>query len=118
MLVGIAVRSSDAANPASFTAMRKCKARHERHEGCRPAFLFQFSLGALRVRKPESGGEMGMQAVQSAAAPVGELVGDYRWFPEDFHASRQMLSFVFTERETLAREPFLDHRWQQDRLER
>jgi hypothetical protein len=61
---------------------------------------------------------MGMQALQSAAAPAGELVRDHRWFPEDFHAPRQMLSFVFAEREVLAREPFLDQRWQQEKLER
>lgn len=61
---------------------------------------------------------MGMQAVQSADAPMGELVRDHHWFPEDFHAPRQMLSFVFAEREALAREPFLDHRWNQGGVER
>jgi hypothetical protein len=57
-----------------------------------------------------------MLAVQSAVAPMGDVIRDRRWFPEDFHAPRQMLSFVFAEREVLAREPFLDHRWQQEHL--
>jgi hypothetical protein len=61
---------------------------------------------------------MGMPAVQSAVAPMGDVIRDCRWFPEDFHVPRQMLSFVFAEREALAREPFLDHRWQQEHLQR
>jgi hypothetical protein len=52
------------------------------------------------------------------AEPVAELVGDFRWFPEDFHAARQLLSFVHAERAELARQPFLDHRWKQDKLPR
>jgi hypothetical protein len=49
---------------------------------------------------------------------IGDLVRDQRWFPEEFHAPRQLLTFVHAERGELARQPFLDHRWKQDSLPR
>jgi hypothetical protein len=47
---------------------------------------------------------------------IGDLVRDHRWFPEEFHAPRQLLTFVRAERDELARQPFLDHRWKQEAL--
>lgn len=61
---------------------------------------------------------MGVAMAVLPAEPVGELVRDPRWFPEDFHAARQLLSFVEADRSELARQPFLDHRWKQDQLPR
>jgi hypothetical protein len=61
---------------------------------------------------------MGVAMAVLAAEPIGELVRDPRWFPEDFHAARQLLSFVHVGRSELARQPFLDHRWTQDQLPR
>ena len=52
-----------------------------------------------------------MQGLRHAAGPAEELAGDYRWFPEDFRASRQVLSFVFADRDILTMQPFLDNRW-------
>lgn len=61
-----------------------------------------------------------MQALQFAGSEValGAVVGDYRWFVEDFHAARQQLAFVNAGRESLAAQPFLDHRWNQQGLPR
>jgi hypothetical protein len=43
-------------------------------------------------------------------------VDDFRWFAENFDLARKSLSFVFTDQQTLAAQPFLDYRWKTDRL--
>jgi hypothetical protein len=43
-------------------------------------------------------------------------VDDFRWFAENFDLARKSLSFVCTDRQTLAAQPFLDYRWKTDRL--
>ncbi len=54
-----------------------------------------------------------MQVLRTSARhePVEDIVQDYRWFPEDFRAPRQTMSFVFADRAVLSGQPFLDHRW-------
>ena len=47
---------------------------------------------------------------------AGTCVDDFRWFAENFDLARKSLSFVFTDRQTLAAQPFLDYRWKTDRL--
>jgi len=43
-------------------------------------------------------------------------VDDFRWFAENFDLARKSLSFVRTDRGTLAAQPFLDYRWKTDPL--
>lgn len=44
------------------------------------------------------------------------VAGDASWFIEDFDLPSRAFSFVKTDPETLAREPFLDYRWNRTRL--
>ncbi len=45
-------------------------------------------------------------------------LADPDWFLEDYDPQRNQFCFVHTDRETLARQPFLDHRWKRDGLPR
>jgi hypothetical protein len=45
-------------------------------------------------------------------------IDDFRWFAENFDLARRSLSFVFTDRHTLAAQPFLDYRWRTEGLPR
>ncbi len=40
-----------------------------------------------------------------------EILGDSCWFPEDYVPAMKAMSFVRSDTATLARQPFLDHRW-------
>lgn len=48
---------------------------------------------------------------QTASAPAAAVIADPQWFPEDFDPASQTLSFVRCSVDMLAREPFLDPRW-------
>lgn len=58
----------------------------------------------------------GDPATDEAAARA--VVSDPRWFPEDYDPLRDAFSFVRTDREMLARQVFLDQRWNRSALER
>ena len=40
-----------------------------------------------------------------------DVIGDFGWFPQDYIPLARTMSFVRTDPATLARQPFLDHRW-------
>jgi hypothetical protein len=49
---------------------------------------------------------------------AGSCIDDFRWFAEKLDPLRNSVSFVFTDRQTLANQPFLDYRWKTERLPR
>ena len=56
--------------------------------------------------------------MQSHAANMDEIVEDSRWFLENIDTVRHTLSFVRADRAVLAKEPFLDQRWNRTGFDR
>ena len=49
--------------------------------------------------------------VKTRGIPISTIISDARWFPEGFDPRSGLMSFIETQRDTLASQVFLDGRW-------